>query len=89
MDLKMTFIHFWTFAHSCSLNGFHRITTQKAQALLDSTNLNTHSTLIPNGGATTAELSAASASENQETHPPSNTEAPARAAEGLSPGTSL
>lgn len=94
----MTFIHFWTTAHSCSFTGFHSIPAQKAQTLLDSTNLNTHSTLIPNGEASTAELSTASASENQESHPSSNTEAPAKPArspeldgpaKGLLPGTSL
>ncbi|XP_038560405.1 long-chain-fatty-acid--CoA ligase ACSBG2-like isoform X2 [Micropterus salmoides] len=50
------------------------------ETLSDSTNLRTHSTLIPNGDATRAELSAASASETQETPPTSETEAPTKSA---------
>ncbi|XP_040898803.1 long-chain-fatty-acid--CoA ligase ACSBG2-like [Toxotes jaculatrix] len=52
------------------------IASQKAQTLSDSSNLKTHSSLILNGEATTA----VSASENQETHPSSTTEEPAKLA---------
>ncbi|XP_051279032.1 long-chain-fatty-acid--CoA ligase ACSBG2 isoform X1 [Dicentrarchus labrax] len=70
------------------------IPTQKAQTQSDSTSLKTHSTLIPNGEATTAELTTASVSETQETNSSSNAETPAEpartpeldgAAEALSP----
>ncbi|KAI3372629.1 hypothetical protein L3Q82_023098 [Scortum barcoo] len=69
------------------------IPAQKAKTPSNSTDLNTPLTLIPNGEATTAELSTESPSENHETHPSSNTEAHAkiarspeldRAAKGLS-----
>lgn len=78
MDLKITFINFRVLTHSCPLDGFHSKPTQ--ETLSDSTNLRTHSTLIPNGDATRAELSAASASETQETPPTSETEAPTKSA---------
>lgn len=61
------------------------------QNLLDSTNLKTHSSIVPNGEVTIAH----SLSKNQETQPSSNTEALAKppsseeldgATAGLSPG---
>lgn len=48
---------------------------QKPQSPSDSTNSETHSPVVLNGEATTAELSAVSASEDQETHSSSDTEA--------------
>ncbi|XP_070689704.1 long-chain-fatty-acid--CoA ligase ACSBG2-like [Pempheris klunzingeri] len=61
------------------------IITQKAQTVSDSSNIKTHSTLILNGEAATAELSAASTSENKENLPARSTELDG-AAEGLSSG---
>lgn len=69
---KLIIVHI---AHWCPLNDFHSLSVQKPQTLSDSTNSETHSPVILNGEATTAELSAVSASEDQETHSSSDTEA--------------
>ena len=62
-------------AHWCPLNNFHSLAGQKPQSPSDSTHSETHSPVVLNGEATTAELSAVSASEDQETHSSSDTEA--------------
>ncbi|XP_044051319.1 long-chain-fatty-acid--CoA ligase ACSBG2-like isoform X2 [Siniperca chuatsi] len=91
---KMSVQEYWIKSNGVAVMDGNTESIPAQKTLSDSTNLKTHSTLILNGEATTAELSATSASENQETHPSSNTEAPAKparspepegATEGLSP----
>ena len=65
-------------SHSFNFNGCLSIASKEENTVSETKDLKSPSTVIPNGKADTADLSAAPVSDSQKTQPTSNPEPPAK-----------